>query len=90
MTYYVKYLLTMELRFDAILYSKLGDENSDAGHIICSRGLEVPNLWCKQYLGSKPWYCSHDRSFALSNFKILAPRITVYIKKLVNMAGFCK
>jgi len=28
----------MELRFDAILYSKLGSENSDAGHIKCPRG----------------------------------------------------
>jgi len=28
----------MELRFDSILRSKLGNENSDAGHIKCSRG----------------------------------------------------
>ena len=33
MTYYLKFLLVMELRFDASLYSKLGNENSDAGHI---------------------------------------------------------
>jgi len=38
MTCYLKYLLIMELRFDAILYSKLGTKNSDAGHIKCSRG----------------------------------------------------
>ena len=30
----------MELRFDVILYSKLGNENSDASHIKCSRGPE--------------------------------------------------
>jgi len=35
---YLKYLLIMELRLDVILYSKLGNENSDAGHIKCSRG----------------------------------------------------
>jgi len=34
----------MELRFDAILFSKLGDENSDAGHVKCSRGPQVPRL----------------------------------------------
>jgi len=33
-----KYLLVMELRFDAMLYSKLGNENSDEGHNKCSRG----------------------------------------------------
>jgi len=31
----------MELRFDAILYSKSSNENSDAGHIKCSRGTQV-------------------------------------------------
>jgi len=43
MTYYLKYLLIMQLRFDAILYSKLGEENSDAGLIKCSRGPQVPH-----------------------------------------------
>jgi len=33
-----KYLLIVELRFDAMLYSSLGKENSDAGHIKCSCG----------------------------------------------------
>jgi len=39
----------MEIRFDVILYSKLGNENTDAGHIKCScgphlaRGLQVPH-----------------------------------------------
>jgi len=28
----------MELRFEAMLYPNLGNENSDAGHIKCSRG----------------------------------------------------
>jgi len=35
MTDYLKYLLIMELRFDAISYSELVNENSDAGHIKC-------------------------------------------------------
>jgi len=52
MTYYLKYLLIRELSFDAILYSKLGNENSDAGHIKCSRGLLVPHLWFKTLLKS--------------------------------------
>jgi len=42
MTYYLKYLLSTELRFDAILYSKLTNENSDTGHIKCSCGRRFP------------------------------------------------
>jgi len=38
-----KYLLKTELRFDAMLYSSLGDENSDAGHINFSRRPQVPH-----------------------------------------------
>jgi len=37
MTYHL-HLLIMELHFDAILFSKLGNAYSDAGHIKCSRG----------------------------------------------------
>ena len=33
-----KYLLIVELHFEAMLYSNVGKENSDAGHIKCSRG----------------------------------------------------
>jgi len=33
-----RYLLIMELRFNAMLYFDLGNDNSDAGHIKCSRG----------------------------------------------------
>jgi len=51
MTYYLKYLLTMELRFEAILYSKLGKENSDTGHIKYSRG---PHLACAPQI-PHPW-----------------------------------
>ena len=36
-----KHLLTMEFRFDAILYSNMGNENYDAGRIKCSRGPQV-------------------------------------------------
>jgi len=32
----------MELRFDVILYCKLGNENSEAGHIKCLRGRRFP------------------------------------------------
>jgi len=45
MTCYLKYLLIMELRFDAILYSTLGNENFDAGNIKCLRGTQVPLPW---------------------------------------------
>jgi len=31
----------MELRFHAILYSNMGNGNSDAGHFKCSRGLHL-------------------------------------------------
>jgi len=37
-----KHLLIIELRFDTMFCSKLGNENSDVGHIKCSRGLQVP------------------------------------------------
>ena len=47
-----KYLLTMELRFDAMLYSNLANENSDAGHMKCSR---VPNFACGTEV-PHPWY----------------------------------
>jgi len=46
----------MELRFDVIVYSKLGDEDSDAGHIKCSLGLhlargpQVPHLCIKDFI----------------------------------------
>jgi len=38
MTCYLKYLLIMDLRCDAILYFKSGNENFDAGHIKFLRG----------------------------------------------------
>jgi len=37
-----EYLLIMVLRFDAMLYSNLSNENCDADHIKCSRGPQVP------------------------------------------------
>jgi len=35
----------MEFRFDVIVYSKLGDEDSNAGNIKCSLGPQVPHPW---------------------------------------------
>jgi len=40
-----KYLLIMEIRFDAMLYSNKNNENSDAGHIKCSCGPQVLHPW---------------------------------------------
>jgi len=40
-TYYLKYLLSTELRFDATLYSRSTNENSDACYNQCSRGLHL-------------------------------------------------
>jgi len=37
-------LLVMELCFDMILHSKLGNENSDAGHIKCGLAASSPPL----------------------------------------------
>jgi len=31
----------MELRFEAMLYSYFGNENTDAGHTKCSRGAHL-------------------------------------------------
>jgi len=44
-SYYIlpKYVVIMELRFTIILYSKLGNENSDAGHIKCLRRPQAPH-----------------------------------------------
>ena len=39
----ITYLLIIELRFDAMLYYNLGNETSDAGHIKCLRGPQVPH-----------------------------------------------
>jgi len=47
MVYYLKHLLIMELRFDAILYTNLGNENSNAGNIKCSRGPQVRQPYCR-------------------------------------------
>jgi len=33
----------MELRFEAMLYSSLGNQNPDADYIKCSRGLQAPH-----------------------------------------------
>jgi len=47
------YLLIIEFRFDAMLYSNSGEETSDAGHIKCSRGPHLarrpqnPHPWLK-------------------------------------------
>jgi len=35
----------MELRFDAMLYSNLGNENSETGHSKCSRRSQDPHPW---------------------------------------------
>jgi len=47
-----KYLLLMEHRFDAMLYSNLGNKNSDAGCFKCFAraafgSREVPYPWCR-------------------------------------------
>jgi len=38
----------MELRFNAMLYSSLRKDNSDLGHISCSRGPHVPHPCSKR------------------------------------------
>jgi len=46
-----KYLLIIELRFGAIFYSRLDNENSDAGHVKCSRRPHVSQpcfRWIKE------------------------------------------
>jgi len=40
----------MEFRFDAMLFSNLCNENSDAGHVNCSRGLQVPTHGLSRHL----------------------------------------
>jgi len=36
-------MLIMKIRFHAILYSKLGNKNSDVGNVKCSCGLQAPH-----------------------------------------------
>jgi len=38
-----KYLLIMELSFDAILYSKFGNKNYGADHTKCSHRPQIPH-----------------------------------------------
>jgi len=45
----VKVEIIMEIRFDMLLYFNLGNENSDAGHIKCLHGLQVPHPCCRGY-----------------------------------------
>jgi len=40
-----EYVLIMELRFDVMVCSNLGNENSDAGHFKCSREPQVTRPW---------------------------------------------
>jgi len=47
MTCYRKYLLIMELSFDAILCSKVSNGNSEASHIKCSRECWFPTSGLK-------------------------------------------
>jgi len=37
----------MKFSVEVILYSKLGNENNNAGHIKCSLGPQVPHPWCR-------------------------------------------
>jgi len=46
----------MEHRFDAILYSKLGNKNSDAGHIKRLHGPQVPYP-CSKLRCVNRWPC---------------------------------
>jgi len=55
-----KYLLIMVLRFDWMLYSNLGNEHYDAGHVKCSRGPQVLHPWFIPSL-SLSCYRSHTR-----------------------------
>jgi len=41
----------MEFRFDAIIYSNLSNENSDAGQTKCFRRPQVPHTWFKPMVG---------------------------------------
>jgi len=43
LTSYLNYLLIVVFHFDPMLCSKLGSENSDAGHIKRCRGPQVPH-----------------------------------------------
>jgi len=48
----------MELRFEAILYSNLGNKKSDADHIKCSRGPHLAR-WLQVPHPCPRWYREH-------------------------------
>jgi len=55
--------LSLSFVFDAILYSKSTNEDSDAGHVKCSRGPQVPHSWsmssCNfRYRNAKTSFCN--------------------------------
>jgi len=70
----------MKLRFDAILYSKLGNENLDSGHIKYSRGPQVPHP-CSRVLRTPSWFN------VLDYFKI---RGISYNKKPIHSPSCCR
>jgi len=65
-------LLIKERRFDAIMYSKLGNENSDAGHNKCSRGTHLARgpMVLRTWLRCRTQFCAvinrTERSWLLS------------------------
>jgi len=63
-----KCLRIMELRFEAMLYSYFGNENTDAGHTKCSRGAHL----ARGQQVTHPWYSLQaiDYSPVLSISKI--------------------
>jgi len=60
-----KYLLIMELRFEAMLYSNLGNQNSDAGHIKCSRWLQARHPWSRSGLPKRFCTATHFKNVFL-------------------------
>jgi len=54
-----------EVSSDGALFSILGKENSNVGHIECSRGSQVPHAWIKLYLRSCVSHLIYDFNFQL-------------------------
>jgi len=79
----------MELHFDAMFYSNLGNENSDTGHIKCSRGPQVPHPWYKPtWLTAISSHCLTTLPAKMSTFSSYMQQNAYYCDFEVHLQRF--
>jgi len=66
-------VLIVELRFDAMLYSNMGNENSEAGQIKCPRG---PHLAPEPQV-HHTWHTPSRRNFVANSKNYLSKKLVI-------------